>query len=207
MTTKLWLALAAAAFLLGGCAGAGGIDIDTLRTGADAPKSPSQAAADRLVPVPDEYRPLRVCLFAAMAIEIMTDRVRLFEPARGAETLGRLMALQGAADRARQPDPMWLNADMTDITFLFARVVFDATEDRILGYFKRGLSIDAVLTSARRVAAQTLKGAAMLRDVDAMVKGLVDETYNEQQIWDACGARMARSRAILGTLTGAGPPI
>ena len=205
MTSKTWPALVAAALLLAGCAGGGGIDIDDLRTGADAGVSPTQAAADRLVPVPPQYRPLRVCLFAAMAIEIMTDRVRLFDPARGAETLGRLMALQGAADRARQADPMWLNADMTDITFLFARVVFDAAEERILGYFKRALSIDAVLTGARRVAAQTLKGAAMLRDVDAMVRGLLDDTYSEQQIWDACATRMARNRAILTTLTGAGP--
>jgi len=194
------------AFLLSSCEllGYSKVDVEEFKKDAEEATGAAQKVADQIVEIPAQYRGLRVCLFATMMVELGTDKVRLLEPTLVNEVRGRLEALQGAAEAARDVDPLWINTDMANITFTFARVVFATSRERARGYLKRGLSINAVLIGARTVAAQTLKGGAMLQDVNAMVAGLVAGTYTEPQIWTACLTRMEKNRKTLNVLAGMG---
>ena len=46
---------------------------------------------DEVVEVSSEYRALRVCLMAAGVVEVMTDRIQVFDSSKAPEALGRLI--------------------------------------------------------------------------------------------------------------------
>lgn len=198
---KIPTIIVVALFLVTACAG--GTSPTDLRLAADQSKGVAQILADDVRTVPDQYRPLRVCLFATMGIELMTDRVRLFDPSRAADVLGRLFALQGAVDTAREASADWMNADMADVTFVLAGLLVETGKEKAAGLLSRGLSIGAAFEGVRRAAATTAKGAAMLRDVDAMMVGLEFGQRDEESVWKACEARAEKNRITLQALTGA----
>lgn len=192
----------ALALMLGGCGTVA--DPTTWRDGADQPKSPTELLADRIVAVPAEYRPLRLCLLSTLAIELMTDRVERFDPDQAEATLGRLVKLQGLVETARAGDPLWINADMADAALTFGRILIDLGQERLADYVLSGLSVQTFVEGARRVSVQTIKGIAMLRDIDAMVARLADGTLAEGQAWAACDARAEANRAVIEALLGVG---
>jgi len=159
--------------------------------------------ADKVTPVAIEYRATRVCLMAAGIVEVMTDRIQMFDGAAAPEALGRLQALQGAIDTATQAtDTMWSNTDMTDVSIQFARVLKDAGREKLGRILLGGPSILNYLNIASRALLLTAKGEAVLLDINAMLKGVNDRTYTGEEVWDACQGRIATNRRVLSILSG-----
>lgn len=171
------------------CAGAGDLNL----TGR---------LADKVTPVAIEYRAVRVCLMAAGIVEVMTDRIQMYDGAAAPEAIGRLMALQGAINTARWIDTLWPNTDMTDVSIQFARVLKDAGREKLGRILMGGPSFMNYLNIATRALLLGAKGEAVLKDINAMLKGLDDSTYMEQEIWDACNSRIATNRRVLSILSG-----
>jgi len=189
---KLTIGLLAGLFLLAGCASLGG-DNDPII---------SARLADKVVEVDDQYRPLRVCLLAAGIIEIMTDRIQVFDSSQAPEALGRLIALQGAVDKARFADPLWINTDMTDVALMFAGVLAKAGQNKLSRILLGGPTISNFLDVAARATLQAAKGDALLFDINIMLNGVEAGTYTKDQIWNACEKKIAENRLILNTLSG-----
>ncbi len=194
------IAALVAALFLSACVG---VTPGALRHAADQSKGPAQELADKIVQVPAQYRPLRVCLFVALAGEVMKDRVLLYDPGKASEVLGRMLALNGAVETARGAAGAWLNADMADVSIMFAAVLADLGESRVTSILTAGLSPSAVIGGMRRAAVTTVKGAAMLRDIDAMVADLTADRVGEQAVWDSCLQRIKSNQTVLLALTGA----
>ena len=190
---RFLLGVAATVLLLGGCAGIGSGD----QTGFAA------KIVDRVVPVTDEYRSIRVCLLAAGVVEIMTDRVQTFDGTQAPDALGRLMALQGAIDTSRMASPLWMNTDMADVSFQFAKVLKDAGRERLGRILMGGPTIVNLINVAKRAALLTNKGEAILLDINSMLRGVNAGTLPEADAWAACEDRIAQNRRVLGTLSGA----
>ncbi len=191
---KWWIPIAfgvAAILMLGGCAGIGG--------GQTLP----QKIVDRVVPVDNQYRSLRICLLAAGVIEIMTDRVQTFDGTQAPDALGRLMALQGAIDTAKMVSPLWMNTDMADVSFQFAKVLKDAGRERLDRILLGGPTVVNFINVAKRAALLTNKGEALLLDINNMLRGVNAGTLPEADAWAACEDRIAQNRRVLGTLSGA----
>ena len=195
-----FLSIIAALFLTTACSI--GIDPIDLREAADQPQGIAQKLADSVLVVSGEHRSLRVCMFTAMAVEIMTDHARLYDPTRATNVLGRLVALQSAVDASRDAGTLWVNANMANITFMFTEVLLATGEERVIDYLKGGISIDNVLGAASRLATTTAKGSAMLRDIDAMFISLRESALTEDQLWTACIERANKNKRTLQVLTG-----
>lgn len=191
---KLIIGLVAGLLLLTGCAGFG--------SGVD-PTSLGAKIIDRVVPVADEYRSLRVCLLAAGVVEIMTDRVQTFDGTQAPDALGRLMALQGAIDTARMTKNLWMNTDMADVSFQFAKVLKNAGRERLGRILLGGPTLVNFINVAQRATLLTNKGEALLLDINSMLNGVNDGTLTEATVWTACEDRIAQNRRVLGTLSGA----
>lgn len=190
---KWWIPIAfgvAIAFLIGGCAGVGG-----------GPTLP-QKIADKVVTVDEQYRSLRVCLLAAGMVEIMTDRVQTFDGRSAPEALGRLMALQGAIDTARMASPLWMNTDMTDVSFQFAAVLKDAGRSRLSKILLAGPTLGNFINIAKRATLLAKKGDALLVDINAMLSRVQAGTLTEEEVWIACNERIAMNRRVLDTMAG-----
>ena len=158
--------------------------------------------ADKVVPVSTQYRAVRVCLMAAGIVEVMTDRIQMYDGAAAPEAIGRLLALQGAIDTATGASPLWFNTDMTDVSIQFARVLKDAGKEKLGRILLGGPSIMNYLNIASRALLLTVKGEAVLKDVNRMLAGLSANIYTEQEIWAACEDRIATNRRVLSILSG-----
>ena len=158
--------------------------------------------ADKVAPVATEYRAVRVCLMAAGIVEVMTDRIQMYDGAAAPEALGRLVALQGAIDTAPGANALWSNTDMTDVSIQFARVLKDAGKEKLGRILMGGPSLLNYLNIASRALLLTAKGEAVLLDINAMLTGLDNKVYKEQEIWDACESRIATNRRVLSILSG-----
>ncbi len=190
---NLIITLAMSIFLLTGCSRYADEDASGLAT----------KVAEQVVPAKPEYRALRVCLLAAGIVEVMTDRIQTFDGTRAPDALGRLMALQGAIDTARMASPMWMNTDMADVSFQFAKVLKDAGREKLGRGLLGGASILNFINIAERTALAVSKGDALLLDINAMMRGVNDGTIPEADVWLACENRIAQNRRVLGTLSGA----
>ncbi len=180
--------------MLGGCASLGG--------GGD-PTALSATIIDKVVPAKPEYRALRVCLLAAGVVELMTDRVQTFDGTQAPDALGRLMSPQGAIDTAKLASPLWMNTDMADVSFQFAKVLKDAGRERLGRILLGGPTLVNFVNVARRAALLTSKGDALLLDINSMLRGVNGGTLPEADAWAACEDRIAQNRRVLGTLSGA----
>lgn len=188
---KLALGLVAGLLLVTGCASIGG-------EGQSLP----QKIVDQVVKVDDQYRSIRVCLLAAGVVEVMTDRVQTFDGTQAPDALGRLMALQGAIDTGRMANPLWMNTDMADVSFQFAKVLKDAGRERLGHILLSGPTLINFINIAERAALLTSKGDALLIDINSMLRGVNEGTLSEADAWTACEDRIAQNRRILGTLSG-----
>lgn len=192
---KAWIPIIMAGLLvLTGCARYGG--------GEDPTTLPARIV-DQVVPVAPEYRALRVCLLAAGVVEIMTDRVQTFDGTQAPDALGRLMALQGAIDTARMASPLWMNTDMADVSFQFAKVLKTAGREHLGRILLGGPTIVNFINVAERAALLTNKGEALLLDINNMLRGVNTGTLFELDAFMACEDRIAQNRRILKTLSGA----
>ena len=191
---KLAIGLVAGLLLLTGCARYGGGEDTTAL---------SAKIVDKVVKVNDQYRSLRVCLLAAGVVEVMTDRVQTFDGTQAPDALGRLMALQGAIDTAKLASPLWMNTDMADVSFQFAKVLKDAGRERLGRILLGGPTLINFINVAQRAALLTSKGDAVLLDINNMLRGVNSGTLEEDVAWAACEYRIAQNRRVLGTLSGA----
>ncbi len=182
-----------AALLLAGCVGA--VTPGDLRQAADKPKGTAEQLADQLVEISsDRYRGVRVALFATLAGEIMADRARLFDGQRAGDVAGRMLQLEGAVAKARAAGGLWLNADMADVTFVFAGILADVAQGRAMEFIVGGITPGNIIGGVRRAAATSAKGAAMLRDIDRMLTRLDDGELTEDDLWEAAAARAADNK-------------
>lgn len=157
---------------------------------------------NKVLPVEEQYRPLRVCLMAAGIVEVMTDRIQMYDGASAPEAIGRLQSLQGAIDTARTASTMWSNTDMMDVSIQFARVLKDAGREKLGRILLGGPSVGNYLNITSRALLLTAKGEAVLLDINGMLKGLDNKTYTEQEVWDACESRIQTNRRVLSILSG-----
>ncbi len=197
--------IAFAILLLGACSTIG-VNPDDLRDGAEDNKTLGQEFADRLLAVKPEHRALRICLLAAGTSELMVDGVRLFGNTDVPGLLGQIDTMSGTVAVARSGSNLWLETEMANTAFVFVRVFEEKGREQFGRILLGGLSVSNFLQTIRRGAVVAYKASAMLRDAENMFRGLEDNTYTEQQIWDACESRITLNRNILRYLSGIRPP-
>ena len=117
--------------------------------------------------------------------------------------LGKLMMMQSATDAARGMSSMWLETDMADVTLLFAGVLKDAGKKRLGQILLGGPTLLNFLDIAKRTILITVKGHAVMRDINRMLAGIKEGTIPASKVWDACDQRMAQNRRVLMLLSGA----
>jgi len=172
-----------------------------IQQAAEKPKGLGELVADKFIEVDAKHRPLRVCFMAAIAVEIMTDRVRLFDPSKVDTAIGRLLIFHSLADRARKADPNWMNADMADVAMSFASLLREAGQEKMARILFEGPTISNFIDIAARVSVTNFKGAAMYRDMDAMFDKLASGDMGTNQAWAACETRFNRNREVLKGLS------
>lgn len=190
---NILLSLGISAMLLAGCASYGDGDSESL----------PDRIADRVVPVEEQYRPLRVCLLAAGVVEVMTDRVQTFDGDQAPQALGRLLSLQGAVDNAKVASPLWTNTDMSDVSYQFAVLLKEVGQDRLSRILLAGPTIGNFANVAARATLLATKGDALLADINSMLSRVNEGTLTEDEVWAACESRMDQNRAVLEALAGA----
>lgn len=193
---KIWKPIIAAflsLFLIVGCSSIG--DDGELSYG-----SLGRKAVDAVIEVPAEHRALRVCLLSAGTVEIMTDLAQYKGNAELA--LGKLMLLQNAIDKSRTVSPMWMESDMADVALLFAGVLKDAGKSRLAEILLGGPTIGNFLYVAKRATIITVKGRAVISDINRMLSGVEDGSLLVETVWNACDERMEMNRRVLMILTG-----
>ena len=186
--------LALAACTATGGAGTGNVPLGSL----------GQKVADAVIDVKDENRGLRVCWLAAGAVEVMTDLAQ-----RGGSVqlaLGHLFLLQGAIDKARAIDPLWIETDTADVALLFATVLKDVSKTRLARILLGGPTLSNFLNVAKRTVILTVKGHAVMRDINRVLTGVEDGTIDKIDAWKACEDRTAMNRNALRALSG-GPTL
>lgn len=196
---RMIYALALSLLLLGGCAAIGDIQEDTSFTEQPAL---STTLADKIVSVSNEHRPLRVCLIAAGVIEIMTDRIQVFDSTQAPEALGRLVTLQAAVNSARLADPLWMESDMTDVAFQFAHLLREVGEERLSATLAGGFSVSNFIEVSGRTLLVSAKGRAVLTDINNMLSSMDSGTLTETNVWKACNERIDQNKHVLEVLGG-----
>ena len=165
------------------------------------PLSPlGQQVADTVVDVSDQNRDLRVCWLAAGAVEVLTDLAQ-----RGGDSqlaLGHLMLLQGAIDKARMTDPFWVETDTADVALLFAGVLKAAGKSRLSQILLGAPTVSNFLNVTKRAIVLSVKGHAVMRDINRVLQGVEDGIYQKADAWTSCENRTAMNRDTLHMLTG-----
>ncbi len=168
--------------------------------GKRVPGPLGQRVDDAVIDVSDENRDLRVCWLAAGAVEVMTDLAQ-----RGGDiptALGHLVMLQGAIDKAHLLDPFWIETDTADVALLFAAVLKDVGKSRLSQILLGGPTVSNFLNVAKRTVILTVKGHAVMRDINRVLKGVEDGVIQKADAWKSCENRTAMNRNILYMLTG-----
>ena len=179
-------------FVVSGCA--------NLDEGKPDYGSLGQKVADAVVEVRDEHRALRVCLLAAGAVEVMTDLAQYKGDAELA--LGKLILLQNAIDRSKRVSMLWFETDMADVALLFAKVLKDVGKSRIAYILLNGPTVSNFTYAAKRATIITVKGRAVLADINGMLRRVSEGTLDASLAWVACSKRMEMNRQVLMVLTG-----
>lgn len=159
-----------------------------------------QKASDAVVDVSDVNRDLRICWMTAGAIEVMTDLAQ-----RGGDVptaLSTLTLMQGAIDKARNFDALWAETDAADVSFLFARVLKDMGRSRLSQMLLDGPTIGNFLNVAKRTIVLTVKGYAVLRDINRVLTGVETGIIDKVKAWKACEDRTAMNRNSLRMMLG-----
>jgi len=159
-----------------------------------------QKVADSVVEVDEEHRSLRVCLLSAGVVEVITDLAQYKGNAELA--LGKLMLLQNAIDKSQNTSQLWLETDMADVAILFAGVLKDLGKSRIAQILLGGPTISNFLYVAKRATIITVKGRAIMSDINRMLGAVNKGTLDPAVAWAACNDRMEMNRGVLMILTG-----
>ena len=189
--------------LLAGCAG--GFDPAATREGAEADRTLGQAFADNLIEVKPEHRALRICLLAAGAAELMVDSIP-FGVSDVPAMRGRIDAMSAAVASAKSGSELWLEADMANVAFVFAKAFEQAGREKLGRILLGSLSVSNYLETAKRGAVAAYKASAMLRDSRRMFEGLEVGTYEVGEIWAACEGRIRVNRDIMDGMNRVRPP-
>ncbi|KKM16544.1 hypothetical protein LCGC14_1684770 [marine sediment metagenome] len=136
-----------------------------------------QKVAESVVDVSKANRDLRICWMAAGAIEVMTDLAQRGGNAQVA--FGSISLLQGAIDKARNLDPFWAETDAADVTLLFANALKAVEQSRLSQAFLGGPSIGNFLNMAKRTVVLTVKGRAVIKDINRVLRGVEDGTIDK----------------------------
>lgn len=160
----------------------------------------AQRAADKLVTVKAENRDLRICFAASGAVEVLTDLAQ-----RGGNptaALGNLWKLQNAVDMSRDMDSLWIETDSADVTLLFAAILKDSGKSRLAQIISGGPTISNFLDIAQRAIVITVKGRAVMKDINNILTAVDAGTLDKEVARKSCEDRMAMNRAVLNLLTG-----
>ena len=161
-----------------------------------------QQVADAVVNVSAENRDLRVCWLAAGAIEVVTDLAQLAGGVEAIQALGHLALLQGAIDKARMSDSFWIETDTADVALLFAAVLKDVGKSRLSQILLGGPTIANFLDVAKRTVILTVKGHAVMKDINRVLLAVEAGTIDKADAWKSCDDRTSLNRNVLWTLTG-----
>jgi hypothetical protein len=165
-----------------------------------------QQVAGAVVDVSNENRDLRVCWLAAGAVEVMTDLAQQAGGAEAVRALGHLALLQGAIDKARMTDPFWIETDTADVALLFAAVLKDVDKSRLSQILLGGPTVTNFLNVAKRIMVLTVKGHAVMKDINRVLTAVEAGEMQKVAAWKACEDRTAMNRNTLRALTG-GPTL
>ncbi len=116
------------------------------------------------------------------------------------------MLLQGAIDKARMTDSFWIETDTADVALLFASVLKDVGKIRLAHILLGGPTVSNFLNVAKRTIILTVKGHAVMRDINRVLTAVDDDTIDKADAWRACENRTAMNRNTLHILTG-GPTL
>ena len=167
----------------------------------EVPLNPlGQKVADAVVDVSEDNRNLRICWMTAGAIEVMTDLAQ--KGGNAQETLSTLFLMQGAIDKARNVDVLWAETDAADVSLLFAKVLKDVGRSRLSQILLGGPTIGNFLNVSKRTVVLTVKGHAVLRDINRVLKGVEAGTIDKVEAWRACEDRTAMNRNTLRMMLG-----
>ncbi len=182
--------------VVGACAGIGG--------DGKVPLGPlGQQIAEAVVSVNPENRDLRVCWLASGAVEVITDLAQRSGRVEAQKALGHVMMLQGAIDNARNTSTYWTESDAADVALMFAGVLKDVGKTRLAQILIGGPTLSNFLDIAQRTVVLTVKGHAVMRDINRTLQGVEDGTLDKADAWTACTERAAMNRNLLLLLTGA----
>lgn len=167
----------------------------------EVPTSPlGQVVAETIVEVSDVNRDLRICWMAAGAIEVMTDLAQ--QDGGAQDALGGLTMLQGAIDKARNTDTLWAETDAADVSLLFAEVLKEMGKSRLSQILLGGPTVGNFLKVAKRTVILTVKGRAVMNDINSVLNGVEDGTITKVEAWKACEDRTATNRNSLRMMLG-----
>ena len=158
--------------------------------------------ADKVAMVSEVYRPLRICLMAAGIVEVMTDRVQVFDSSQAPEALGRLLSLQAAVAEVRFADPVWLNTDMADVSLRLADVLHGAGHEKFARFLSGGPTLSNFHDVAQRATLLAVKGDAILLDINTMLEMVDNGIFSEDRAWTACNSRIEKNKRALEALSG-----
>ena len=116
--------------------------------------------------------------------------------------LGKLMLLQNAIDKSRNSSALWKESDLADVALLFAHVLKDAGKSRLAQILLGGPTIANFINVAERTVILSVKGNAVIRDINNMLSGVKNGSLLSGDAWEACRVRIASNHGMLMILTG-----
>ena len=161
-----------------------------------------QQIAEAVVDVSLENQDLRVCWLASGAVEVITDLAQRAGVEEAGRALGHIVMLQGVIDKAGLSDSFWVETDTADVALLFAGVLKDLGKTRLSQILLGGPTLSNFLNIAKRTVVLTVKGHAVMRDINRTLDGVEDGTLDKAAAMQACENRMEMNRNTLRALTG-----
>lgn len=172
--------------------------------GGAVPLGPlGQRVSDAVITVSPENRDLRVCWLASGAVEVITDLAQRGGRVEAHRALGHVMMLQGAIDNAGSTSTHWVETDSADVALMFAGVLKDVGKTRLAQILIGGPTLSNFLDIAQRTVVLTVKGHAVMRDINRTLQGVEDGVIDKADAFAACADRAAMNRNLLLLLTGA----
>lgn len=162
-----------------------------------------QQIAEAIVDVSPENQDLRVCWIAAGAVEVITDLAQRSGGEEAGRALGHLTMMQGAIDNAKLgSDSLWAETNTADVSLMFASVLKDLGKNRLSQILIGGPTLSNFLDVAKRTVVLTVKGHAVMRDLNRTLLAVEEGTLDKATAWAACETRMEQNRNTLKALTG-----
>jgi hypothetical protein len=194
--------------LLGGCASTTTESLQDVAAEADDGEGVQQQIADKLFgeAIGADNRAVRLCMIGSGVIEVMTDRVTHTDTDYAATALGQIVAVRSVLDKlATDPSNLWFETDVRIVTLELARVLVDATKDRVprlLTNLAGSVNVLGVLDRAGVAARQAALTEGVVLDTKHAVALIADGDLTAEAARSACNSRIdkneSRIKAILG---------